>query len=316
MADVRYAVVTPARDEAAFIEQTLRSVVGQTIQPAAWVVVDDGSADETRAIVERYASEHQFVRLMDAGERALVTEKDRLSLGAEIVAFNVGLATLCLADLDFIVKLDADMRFEPDYFERLFAHFDADPALGIAGGLLYEEHDGRLVPDRDPPWHVRGATKVYRRACFEDIGGLLPLLGWDGADEAQAYLAGWRTRSFDEPSCVHLRPQGTSGGGALHGRARLGLASYVLRYHPIWVGVRSLRLAAKKPYVLGGFAYLFGYLRAILQRPPRLEDRAAARYIRRAQLQRILGARPYDLAENTADAATPGPPDRRSDLGV
>jgi hypothetical protein len=224
-----------------------------------------------------------------------------LSLGAEIVAFKLGLSHLVLESYDYIVKLDADMRFAPDYFERLFAKFDADPKLGIAGGLLYEERGGTLEPDHDPAWHVRGATKVYRRQCFEDIGGLLPLLGWDGVDEVQAYLKGWRSQSFKDIGFVHLRPQGTSGGGILHGRTRLGLASYVLRYHPLWVLVRSLRLGSNRPYIIGGVAYLLGYARAAIIRPPRLDDMDAVRALRRAQMQRLMGVEPYQLFDENAE---------------
>ena len=292
-----YAVITPARDEAGFIEETLKSVTSQTSPPQVYIVVDDGSTDQTPEIVQRYAADYPFVKLLrpsqDAGEVG-----DRLSWAAEVVAFNTGLATLRLDDYDYIVKLDADLRFEPDYFERLFTEFDADPLLGIAGGQLYEMHGGRLVLDRVPDWHVRGATKVYRRQCFADIGGLVTILGWDGVDETKAYLTGWRSRSFLEPSCVHLRPQGESGGGLLHGRARLGLASYLLRYHPLWVLVRSTRLAMKEPRVVGGLAYILGYLQGVARRPTRLQDRAVSSYMRRSQMQRLVGIRPYSLPDD------------------
>jgi biofilm PGA synthesis N-glycosyltransferase PgaC len=304
MSEHRYAIITPARDEAAYIEQTLHSVTSQTAPPGVWLIVDDGSTDETGEIVRRYVDRYPFMRLVESGGHTVAQGADRLSLGAEIVAFNRGLAELRLADYDFIVKLDADISFEPDYFERLFARFDADPLLGLAGGQLYEEHDGELMADRDPAWHVRGATKVYRRQCFEDIGGLVPLLGWDGVDEAQAHLAGWRSRTFDEPRCVHLRQQGTSGGGIVHGRARLGLASYVLHYHPLWVLVRSLRLGANKPYFLGGIAYVWGYLEGVVRRPARLQDEAAAAYIRQAQMERLRGIEPYVIPDEALPAAT------------
>lgn len=290
---VRYAVITPARDEESHIEQTLQSVVSQSVLPTVWIVVDDGSSDSTADIVRRFADQHRFIRLLQPQHAAEPVVGDRLSRAAEVVAFNAGLATLDLAEYDFIVKLDADLRFGPDYFERLFEKFAEEPRLGIAGGHLFEEHGDQLVLDSGPDWHVRGATKVYRRECFEQIGGLVTLLGWDSFDETRAYLDGWLSRSFLEPNAVHLRPQGASGGGMHHGRWRLGRASYMSLYHPVWVIVRSARIGAQWPWVTGGIAYLAGYLASFVQRPPRLQDAEVAAYIRRSQMLRIMGRQPY-----------------------
>jgi glycosyltransferase involved in cell wall biosynthesis len=302
---VRYAIVTPARDEAAYIEQTLRSVSSQTVPPTVWVIADDGSTDATPELVERYAARHQFIRLVRLGARRYGSGADRLSWGTDAVVFNLGLDTLDPREYDYIIKLDGDLRFGPDYFERLFREFDQDPRLGIAGGHCYEERGGRLVMERVPDWHVRGATKVYRRQCFEDIGGVENLLAWDGVDEARAQLRGWYSRAFADPGIVHLRPQGASGGGILRGRMRLGIGSYVIRYHPVFVVARACKLAAKRPYVVGGVAYVAGYLKAAWMRPRRLEDPETVEFIRRAQLTRLAGRTPYTFeparaAENHA----------------
>jgi hypothetical protein len=211
----------------------------------------------------------------------------RLSLAAEARAFNFGLRQINLKDYDFIVKLDGDLSFDADYFERIFFEFLKTPTLGIAGGHCYEFRKGRLVKESVPDFHVRGATKIYRRECFEDIGGVEEVLGWDTIDELRAQMKGWLTRSFDEPKVIHYRPIG-SFGGTLRARMRDGIGCYFLGYHPLFMLLRVCKQFLKRPYFIGGAFMLGGYVKSYLISRERFFDEELRSYLRKQQLERIL----------------------------
>lgn len=297
MTSPAYLIITPARNEERFFRRTCESVARQTIPPKLWIVIDDGSTDSTKAIAEEYAEKCEYMRVMSATRSKSLESSGRLNRGLDAVAFNEALATTDLGDYDYVGKLDADVEFEPDYYERLFAEFDKDDRLGICSGHVYEHNPvtDRMEMAWVPEWHARGAGKVYRRACFEAIGGIEEILGWDGIDEAKAQIKGWYSRVFVEPRLIHLRPQGGRD-GILRGRVNLGLHSYILHYHPLFILPRALRLGSGSPIVLGGLAYIYGYLRACLTRPERYSDKEVIRFIRRSQLSRMVGGRPYAMS--------------------
>jgi poly-beta-1,6-N-acetyl-D-glucosamine synthase len=285
----RYAIVSPVRNEAKLIRHTLQSVVGQSEPPVIWVIVDDGSTDETASIVAEYASRTGYIRpISNPGDsRGDMGSDDRLLWAAEAIAFNVGLGEVDLDSIDYIVKLDGDLAFGPDYFSSLMDEFEKDPLLGMAGGYCYVMRKGERRIEWNPPSHVRGPTKMYRLACFRDIGGIQPVYAWDGLDVIKAQMAGWRTSSF--PFEVdHLKPTG-SVGGMLKARVRQGIGAHLLGYHPLFLPVRSATLSMAPPYVLGGFAFIYGYLKASLRGLPRIADAETVAYLRRQQMQRIRG---------------------------
>jgi len=290
-----YLLITPARNEGQYIRKTCESVVNQTILPTLWVIADDGSSDDTREIVEEYAARYNFIRVVGVSSAKVGGLNGRLSRGVDAVVFNEALGGVDPADFDYLGKLDADVEFEPDYYQRLFAEFEKDERLGICAGHFYEYLGGVLTLAKVPDWHVRGAGKFYRRACFEAIGGIENVLAWDGIDEAKAQMNGWYSRSFLEPKVVHLRPQGSTD-GVLTGRARLGLGSYILHYHPLFLLLRAAKLGLARPYFLGGVAYMYGYLNAVVTRPGRYEDREVIRFLRQTQIRRMLGERPYAMS--------------------
>ncbi|MCL2504012.1 MAG: glycosyltransferase family 2 protein [Coriobacteriia bacterium] len=282
----KYAVVTPARNEAGYIRHTLESVTRQTEQPAIWVIVDDGSTDETAKIVGEFAQGHRFIKLLSLTDDAK-KNPDRLLWAAEVVAFNTGLAEVDMDAVDFIVKLDGDLRFGPEYFAALLDEFERDPSLGMAGGYCYEIRDGVRIIEWNPRTHVRGPTKMYRKACFEQIGGIPPVYAWDALDEIKAQMHGWRTGSFDL-IVDHLKATGTIG-GLLHARVRQGIGAYLLGYHPLFLFARAARLALGSPYVIGGPAFLWGYLKAAFRKLPRIADPETVRYLRAQQMGRLRG---------------------------
>lgn len=280
----RYAIVTPVRNEARFIARTLESVTGQTEPPCAWIVVDDGSTDATAEIVERYAEQAGYIRLVQLSDNDRGDPSDRLMWAAEAIAFNAGLRQVDLDDIDYVVKLDGDLAFGPTYFSSLMDEFQADETLGMAGGYCYQIQDGKRVLEWNPRSHVRGPTKMYRVECFREIGGIKPVYAWDGLDELQAQMAGWRTQSFHFP-VDHLKATGSVGGLA-HAAQRMGKGAYLLGYHPLFMLARAGRLSLGKPYV-GGLAFVFGYVRAAAARHPRVADRRTVRYLRMQQMLRL-----------------------------
>jgi biofilm PGA synthesis N-glycosyltransferase PgaC len=284
----RLLLITPARDEAAHLERTVRAVAAQTRQPDVWLIVDDGSRDATPQLLARLATELPFLELRQAPSRGVLPEQDGLALAAEAIAFNAALASVDLTEFTHVGKLDADVELPPVYFERLLDRFEAEPELGVAGGVLLERDGGEWEPTKIPAHHVRGALKLYSRECFEAIGGIEERLGWDTIDETYARMGGYSTRSLPEISARHYRPVATRG-GALRGRARHGQCAYILRYDAWWVILRSFKVALQRPYVLSGFAFLCGYFKAYLKAQPKVEDVAYRRFVRRELRARIFG---------------------------
>jgi poly-beta-1,6-N-acetyl-D-glucosamine synthase len=276
----RVLLITPARDEADHLERTIRAMAAQTRPPHLWLIVDDGSSDETPRILERLAPELPFLRVLQAPPQDSRPGEDRLTIAAEAQAFNAALATVDLADFTHIGKLDADIELPPDYFERLLGRFAAETRLGIAGGTLLEEGANGWRSTKVPVYHVRGALKLYSRECFEVIGGIEERLGWDTIDETYARMHGYTTRSLPDLPARHHRPVATRG-GSLRGRARLGQCAYVLRYRTWWVALRSFKVACWRPFGLSGIAFFYGYARAALRHEDRVEDEQYRRFVAR-----------------------------------
>jgi glycosyltransferase involved in cell wall biosynthesis len=283
----RLLIVSPVRNEAAHIERVARAVAAQTRPPDAWVVVDDGSDDDTRAILRSLEPEIPFMLVVAAPERHPVgRQRDRLAAAAAPRAFNAGLACADAGSYTHVGKLDGDVELPPQYFEQLLDRFAQDPVLGIACGDLVEPHGTGWKRIRIPEHHVHGALKLYSRACFEAIGGVQERLGWDTIDETYARLYAFRTRSFADLVAVHHRPW-ASADGRLRGCARHGTCAFIARYGPGWVALRSLKIATTRPLGLAGLAFLFGYLRAAVLSVPRVEDDEFGCFVRREHRRRI-----------------------------
>jgi glycosyltransferase involved in cell wall biosynthesis len=267
-----YVVVTPTRDEERTVEATIRSMVAQRVRPLRWILVDDGSTDRTPEILARHRAQHDWIEVVtraDRGHRALG--------GGVVDAFNLGLARVRELRWDFIVKLDADLVFEPNYFENLIARFAANPRLGMASGKTFLLEHEKKVLEYCHDEHVRGPAKMYRREVFDAIGGLEAVRGWDMIDETRAQMLGWQTRSFLEEEIIHLRPIDGRQTRVLHSRFEMGKLYWYLGYYWAYHLVRSLRSALQDfPIALGGAALLAGYLSAALRRAPRYDAQYVA----------------------------------------
>lgn len=279
---IRYVIITPARNEAENLQNNIASVTSQTIRPAEWILVDDGSTDATKAIADRCASGHTWVRVVQRRDRGF-----RHAGTGVIEAFYDGYRELKTQDWEYLVKLDADLVFSDDYFEKCFEQFKSDPQLGIGGGTLYHVINDHIVMENHQSFHVRGATKIYRRACWEALGGLLTSPGWDTVDELKAHFLGWQTRSFPDTKVRHQRPTGAVD-GTWRNAVKHGLANYVAGYHPLFVLVKCLKRALHQPYLVESAGILFGFLGGYARRFPRPDDPAFMRYVRAQQLRRLI----------------------------
>jgi poly-beta-1,6-N-acetyl-D-glucosamine synthase len=288
-------IISPMRNEAAHVELVVRSVAAQELKPARWIVVDDGSTDDTLAILRRLEAEVDFLDVVEAPKAeagaAAQPVRDRLARAAAPRTFNVGLAQAGeLRQYTHVMKLDGDIEMRPTYFSELMAHFAADPLLGLAGGVLDEPLPGggmrRIKIARN---HVHGALKCYSLACFEAIGGVQERLGWDTIDETYARMRGFGTVSYTDLVSVHHRPIG-SADGTVRGHARHGTCAYIA-HHPLsWVMLRALRVGMRRPAVLSGMAFVYGYVRAAVQHVERVPDPEYRRFTRREMRRRMVGA--------------------------
>jgi biofilm PGA synthesis N-glycosyltransferase PgaC len=276
-----YVVITPARDEEAWLRFTVEGMVAQTWRPAEWIIVDDGSCDGTGAIIQEYACQHPWIRGLQRQDRGR-----RLPGIGVVEAFYEGYHSLQASAWEFLVKLDADLSFAPDFFQGALEHFQRQPRLGIGGACLYQLTNGSPQPETGPRFHVRGATKIYRRQCWEEIGGLMIAPGWDVVDEIRASMLGWMTESFPNVSAVHHRP--TGGAGHWRDMVKRGQGCYVAGYHPLYVAARCLRHLGSKPYLLGSVGMGAGFVGGYLAGQPR--DPALVRYVHEQQRRRLRGA--------------------------
>ena len=218
----RYVVISPCRNEAAYMRQTLDSVIGQSVRPAKWVIVDDGSSDATPQILREYRARHPWIEVLTRRDRG------RRAVGPGVVeAFYAGYETIAAHDYDYLCKLDLDVRLPQRYFEVLMQRMAANPRLGSCSGKAYIEEDGALIPEGHGDETSLGMTKFYRVACFKDIGGFVPQVMWDGIDCHRCRMNGWIACSWDEPQLrfVHLRRMGSSQQSLLAGRMRPHQAS-------------------------------------------------------------------------------------------
>jgi glycosyltransferase involved in cell wall biosynthesis len=277
-----YVLITPARNEAALIELTIQSVVAQTIQPARWVIVSDGSTDGTDAIVRRRQARHGWIELLRMPERG------ERHFAAKAECFNAGYASVERLGYDLIGNLDADVSFDEDYFAFLVDRFVERPGLGV-GGTPFREggtgYDFRFTSDE----HVSGSCQLFRRECLEAIGGYTPLKGGgiDVIAVLTARMKGWETQSFRQRTYVHRRPMGSAGHGAAVAKFRLGENDYVLGRHPLWQVCRSMYQMTRRPRLIGGSMLLCGYLWALLRRAERPLSGDLIRFQRREQMRRL-----------------------------
>jgi len=278
-----YIIITPAFNEEKNIGITIDSMISQIARPQVWVIVDDGSSDKTWEIIRSAAESHSWIKAYRRSKERNRGD-DGLLLASEAEAFLEGLrlALDTCPRPDFIVKLDADLKFGPDYFVALFNEYACDPKLGITGGVIYEYKGSDLVREKTSSAHVRGATKIYRYACYEDIGGIRSVFGWDVIDEMLARASGWQVKSFDHVHLIHLR-RTASRGGRFRGWARNGYMAYYIGMSPLKMFLRVLFRLIVTGDITQSCGLTYGYFRNYFGRTERLPDPAIRKLVHQHQ---------------------------------
>jgi glycosyltransferase involved in cell wall biosynthesis len=284
---MRYVLITPCRDEAEYARRCIDSVLKQTRRPDLWVFVDDGSSDATPAILAEYAARHPWIRVVRREDRG------RRAVGPGVVdAFYAGFETVKLDEYDFLCKFDLDLDLPPRYFEILLDRMAADPRLGTCSGKAYfiDARTGAQVSEKCGDEMSVGMTKFYRTACFGEVGGFVREVMWDGIDCHRCRMLGWKACSWDEPELrfIHLRPMGSSQQSIWTGRMRHGYGQYFMGTGLLYMTVSSLFRMTVPPYVLGGLAMWWGYVRSLLDRKPRYGDLVFRAFLRRYQMRCLL----------------------------
>ncbi len=278
---MKYVIISPVRNEGKFIRNTLDAVLSQSVKPEKWIIVNDGSQDDTGSIIDEYAKKNGCIETIHRSDRGY-----RQSGTGVIEAFYDGYNSLTSFTWDFIVKLDGDVTVDKSYFETCFKIFEQEPKLGIGGGMICNLVDGRIIREKTPLFHVRGATKIYRKDCWCAIGGLIKAPGWDTVDEIKANMLGWKSRTFSDLPVIHHRRTG-SADGPWKDSIKHGLANYVAGYHPVFMIFKCIRRIFVKPYVIGATGILYGFLKAYYNRMDRIQDEQLIQYIRNEQIKRI-----------------------------
>jgi glycosyltransferase involved in cell wall biosynthesis len=275
----RYLIITPARDEALFLPRLIESIAAQTQRPDRWIIIDDGSEDATGPISCAAAEKYPWIEL-----HRLPRDRQRTAGGESVITRF--LPVDAPRQFDYILRLDADISFDPDFCELLFAEFACDSKLGIAGPTLYEPDSSGWHEIRQPKFHTRGAAKMYSSGCLAAIGGLDSGLGWDTLDEAHAMMLGFNTRNFRHIRAKHHRPQGAASGWKA--RMAAGLSAYNVGYSPLFLSARAVRQTFSPPVPFAGALMLIGYLQGYLQRRRRIASPELIKFIRKQQIRRLM----------------------------
>jgi len=296
----RYLLVTPCRDEAQYARRTLDSVTRQTVLPALWLIVDDGSKDQTPEILREYAQRFPFIRVITRGDRG-----ERKLGGGVIDAFYAGYDTINPDEFDYVCKLDLDLDLPLTYFESLMQRMEGNPRIGTCSGKPYFRNvQGEMVSELCGDENSVGMVKFYRTECFKRIGGFVRELMWDGIDCHRCRMLGWIAISWDDPALnfEHLRPMGTSHKNWWTGRVRHGVGQYYMGTGATYMLASSVFRIAHPPVVIGAIAMMWGYVRSMLQRKPRYgqapgdvadaADGQFRRFLRRYQWQCLLHGKP------------------------
>jgi poly-beta-1,6-N-acetyl-D-glucosamine synthase len=292
----KYVIITPANNEQSHISRLAEAVIAQTLLPERWIIVNDGSTDMTKEIARRYAATYKFITLINR------KRSGRREFSSKAEAVNQAYATLGDCEFQFVGNLDADISFEPDYFERLIGKFFSLENLGIGGGICYD-YDGITVKQMKFNLNsVRGAVQFFRRECFDQIHGYRSLRrgGIDSLAEFTALMNGWQVRTFQDLVVMHHRRTGAGLGGVTRSCFNRGRQDYSLGYRAVFEIARLLRRATEGPMIVGSLSILCGYFFGMItgdqiETPPDVLD-----YIRKEQLRKMLVARKWNRHQGKA----------------
>ncbi len=282
MEEPDYVIISPVKDEERYLRLTLRAVTSQTAPPRRWIIVSDGSVDATARIAREWAARHPWITVVEKEN-----EGGRKRGGGVVRAFYRGFELIRDEPWDFVVKLDGDLSFNSRFFERIFKEFERRPRLGISSGVSHAWAGAAWAEEKASRGYTYGETKVYRRRCFEEIGGLVEHMGWDGIDHIKAIQLGWEAEHAPGVIFYHHRRQGQAT-GFVKAEVEEGLCSYFMGYHPLFLVARGIKRMRLYPYGIGGLALMASYWWSWLRRKPRYNDPEFVNFLRRNQLRKLL----------------------------
>jgi len=280
---IKYVLITPAHNEQDYIEYAIKSILSQTLKPLRWVIVNDGSTDNTKNIVEQYVKRHNFIKLVNL-------ERDGgHDFGRKSIAFKVGYSEIRDLEFNYIGNLDADIYLEPDYYENVLRKLNEDNNLGIGGGIVYTKIGNRFFTSDETLDSVGGAVQLFRRPCFEAVGGLVPLEygGEDAAAEIKAKMLGWKVRKYPDQKVFEQRRTGSAGLSLLGSKIREGQRFHSLGYDFLFYVIRCIYRLKDRPYVIGSIAALYGFIESIIRCRSILLPENVVIYLRAEQRRRL-----------------------------
>ncbi len=279
----KYVIISPVRNEEDYLELTIKSVINQTVKPMEYILVNDGSSDDTPNIIDKYVSKYDWIKRVDQEDRG-----HYLPGKGVVHTFYNGLSRVTAKNWEYIVKLDSDLEFESDYFEKLFQEFEKNPKLGIASGCTYLPVNNKLIQEQTLIDHPKGASKVYRKQCWEDIGGMKPVPGWDLADLLNAQMKGWETVCFFDLKLIHHRLTGSRRSGILGPKFLQGRFEYRHGYSFGYTFLKAAKDFIAKPFIIGSIAKVSGYLYAFARQDEFLFDAEMRKYLRKKHHDLLL----------------------------
>ncbi|GIK23331.1 MAG: glycosyltransferase family 2 protein [Ignavibacteriaceae bacterium] len=279
---MKYVLITAAHNEQEFIEKTIHSVINQLHKPLEWIIVSDGSTDNTESIVRKYSTENSCIKLLTNNR------KEGRDFASKVYAINLGLKNIQAVQYDYIGILDADVSFEGNYYSSLIEEFRKNPKLGIVGGNYFDIINGKKVRVQMNPFSVRGATQFFQRKCFEQIGGLIPMKygGEDAAACFSARMYGWETKSI--PGLIALHHRLTGDKNLFKARLRDGYVEHNLGYHPLFQLVKCIQRFKQKPYLIGSVLRFIGFWIAGIKFNNQNLSKELRNYIKKEQLGRLF----------------------------
>jgi glycosyltransferase involved in cell wall biosynthesis len=279
----KYVLITPVKNEESFIPRSLETIVKQEIKPAQWIIVDDNSTDNTAEIIKEYCLRYKFIKYVKNDNSG------RRNFASKVYAINIGINSLDIDNYDYIGVLDADITLEPNYYSDLLNELNMDSKIGIAGGKIIDYVGGKKYPDPSSPYSIKGAIQFFRKKCFDELGGFLPLK-YGGEDAIACYMArvkGWQLKHYENLNVYHHRFNGTASESALQILFRFGRGEYHMGYLPIFSLVKSFKIIFQKPYIIGTLAKLSGFFSAKFKREEIIVPVDVVKFLRREQKNRI-----------------------------
>ena len=278
---IRHVIITPSRDEEKYLPKLIESISKQSLLPEKWIIVNHNSTDSSSEILQDAKSQYDWIDFVNVEDNCI---RKRGSQIASLV--NKGILELD-SEWDYISKIDADMVLPNDYFENIFSKFTSNKKLGIASGSCYLLERGRKIVEKVASDHTRGGLKTYRKLCYNQIGGISEVDGWDGIDNILAQMNGWETLSYLEIEVLHQRRTGSSM-GLNRGCFEAGKFSHTMRYHPLFILARSIHRMPRKPFLFGGISMFIGYIYGLIIRQPAIPNSDAISFLRKKQLTRLF----------------------------